>query len=78
MYLCRNLYIPMQEISIKTMINIKKILLSAAFVALGGISVLATSKRKNQPLQLLPRFIGTMFTARFTTARTPMFLQLSR
>ena len=46
MYLCRNLYIPMQEISIKTMINIKKILLSAAFVALGGISVLATSKRK--------------------------------
>ena len=36
----------MQEISIKTMINIKKILLSAAFVALGGISVLATSKRK--------------------------------
>ena len=28
------------------MINIKKILLSAAFVALGGISVLATSKRK--------------------------------
>ena len=46
MYLCKNLYIPMQEISIKTMINIKKILLSAAFVALGGISVLATSKRK--------------------------------